>query len=923
MLQSRNLFICLLFIFLVGCNKKYQSKIISLSGSWEFQLDSLDKGIINKWYNTMLPDSILLPGSTDEAKKGFRTQGSDYGNLTREFSYIGPAWYRKKIIIPKNWKGKEIQLSLERVLWESRIFLNGKSMGIIDAMGTPHIHQLGKLEPGEHQLTIRVNNDMIHNIGDKGHIYTAYTQSIWNGVVGKIELQAIHPDHIVSVKTFPDIDNGELKVEVGYDVSKESVEDYIVKLEISDIKTGEKLLHKSEFLNPAQFGEKIWIRVPVKDELNQWDEFNPELYQLNCSLIQENKIIHQKKVEFGYSKVSHNGTHLLMNNKPVFLRGNLDCVHFPLTGYPSCNIEDWERIFRKYKEYGLNHVRFHSWCPPEAAFTAADRLGIYIQAEVIWLDWWMNTNMIAEGRPEMDTRGHPAGLGYDVKRDSFVVAEVNRVIETYGNHPSFVMFCIGNELGNSDFNVMEEWITRAKEKDPRRLYALSTARKITPTDDYSATHNIPGLGRTRGLNGPRTDWNFEESYGKANIPIIAHEIGQWPVYPLWSEIDKYTGVLKARNLEEFRDVARKNGIFSQDQDFHAASGALNQIMYKYETESFLRTPSCAGVQLLSMQDYQGQGEALIGWLDCFWDTKNITTPDKFREHFNSTVPLLQMEKFIWTSKETFSAKAQVSHFGVTDFNAILSYTITNDAGEQILSDRFPDNEFKRGSLTDLGTIRFSLKDIKNAQKLNIHLEIENTDFTNEWDIWVFPEKIPENDTMDILIAEEWGNNVTEALEAGRKVFLIANKLGSETNSIIANFYPLYWSLSFFPGQGKTNIGLLLQVTHPAFEHFPTTFHSNWQWEAISAESKGFILNHMPEDYKPIAQPVDDFHRNNKVGSIFELKAGKGKLLVCGYPIKDKANPVARQLYYSLIQYINSEQFEPEYSMNFSLLNEMF
>lgn len=228
---------------------------------------------------------------------------------------------------------------------------------------------------------------MIHNIGDKGHIYTAYTQSIWIGVVAKIELQAIHPDHIVSVKTFPDIDNGELKVEVCYDVSEKTVEDYIAKLEISDIKTGEKLLHASEFIKPAQLSEKIWIRMPVKDELNQWDEFNPELYQLNCSLIQENKIIHQKRIDFGYSKVSHNGTHLLMNNKPVFLHGNLDCVHFPLTGYPSCNVEDWERIFRKYKEYGLNHVRFHSWCPPEAAFTAADRLGIYIQAEVIWLDW--------------------------------------------------------------------------------------------------------------------------------------------------------------------------------------------------------------------------------------------------------------------------------------------------------------------------------------------------------------------------------------------------------------------------------------------------------------------------------------------------------------------------------------------------------
>ncbi len=910
--------ICIFIALFTGCGQSWQDESISLEGIWKFQIDSLNEGIANEWYNSELSDVIRLPGSTDEAKKGTKTLGSDYGNLTREYSYIGPAWYQKEVNIPSAWKDKEIHLFLERVLWESRIYLDGVQKGVVDAMGTPHIYNLGKLKPGKHVLTIRVSNEMIHNIGDKGHIYTAYTQSIWNGIVGRIEIQAESSKKILTIRTFPDIDKDKLELEIKYDFQEANRSNYSVEIEISDIETEESLLQTTELLI-----NQNRIEIPLYGKLETWDEFNPQLYQLRCNLKLGNKIIHQKIIDFGYSQVSHNGTHVLMNNKPVFLRGNLDCVHFPLTGYPSCEVEDWERIFRIYKDYGLNHVRFHSWCPPEAAFVAADRLGIYIQAEVIWLDWWMNKDMIAEGRPEMDTKGHPPGLGFETKRDSFVVAEINRVINTYGNHPSFIMFCIGNELGNSDFYTMENWIKKVKENDPRRLYALSTAREITPTDDYSATHNIPGLGRTRGLNGPRTNWNFEESYGKAKIPIIAHEIGQWPVYPEWSEIDKYTGVFKARNLKEFREMARNNGVIEQDKDFHAASGALNQIMYKYETESFLRTKSCAGVQLLSMQDYQGQGEALIGWLDCFWDSKNITTPEKFRSHFNSTVPLLQIEKFNWTSNETFIAGLQVSHFGENDLDEDVLITIENESGKTVYTDRFSDNSFIRGSLTEIGNIKYPLININPPQKLTIRVSLENTTFSNEWNIWVFPEKITSIETNEILIAEKYDDTVVNELRNGGKVLLISNKLGSEINSVDANFYPLYWSLSFFPGQGKTNIGLLLQDDHPAFKHFPTSYHSNWQWEAISSDAKGFILNHMPADYLPIAQPVDDFHRNNKVGSIFELKIGNGKLIVCGYPILNEDNPVSRQLYYSLIEYMNSEEFKPSYDIDPAKLNNMF
>ena len=891
---------------------------MDISGKWYVQLDTTNEMLIECQQEKITNGIIDLPASLAEGGYGCKTAGSYVGMLTPAYEYVGKAWYSREIEIPKNWEGKNIELFLERVLWESTVFIDGKEMSRKDALGTPHIHPIGKLPPGRHQMVIQVDNEMIHNIGDKGHAYGNYTQSIWNGIVGKMEMVAHDPVRISSLKVFPDI--SEVMVNLRLTINSEAYTKANIQLEISTLTSGEVLISKKDRLTIGEGNYEKSYDLPALGKLKKWSEFEPEVYVLKAS-IRTASYQDEMKVEFGFLEVHHDGTKLLLNGKPVFLRGNLDCVHFPLTGYPSCDIEDWERIFRIYKEYGLNHVRFHSWCPPDAAFQAASRLGIYIQAEAsIWIDWWMSEDMRERGRPEMDTKGHPKGLGYDQNRDQFVVDEMGRMVDYYGNYPSFTMFCIGNELGNSDFDVMKKWVAELKEKDPRRLYAISTARKITGVDDYNATHYIQNIGRTRGLDGASTDWDFEKVYSKMNIPIVAHEIGQWPVYPRWSEIEKYSGVLKARNLLALKEIAQKNGIDNQDSDFAGASGALNQIMYKYEIESFLRTQSCAGVQLLSMQDYQGQGEALIGWLDAHWEDKGIATPEKFRQHYNTTVPLLRMNKFVWSSEETFTALAQLSHHGQESLEIPSKWKIVNEEGQAVASGRFDFKNVEPGSLTDLGNIHFDLEEIYIAQKLTVWIEIENTMFRNHWDFWVFPTPSEKLNYLDVFITDHLNFQVRDVLAKGGKVLLIANLLGTEENSVKALFYPLYWSLTFFPGQGKTCLGLLVQDKHPAFRKFPTSYHSDWQWETISQDARGFILNDLPRSFKPIAQPVDDFHRNNKVGSIFEFKVGKGSLLVCGYNL-NSGLPVATQLKISLLDYMSSPLFEPAYRVDYAWLEQ--
>ena len=576
---------------------------MELSGEWKLKLDAGDAMVDIPPEQWTFPDSMELPGTTDLAKKGPRiTSPIPYNyHLNREYAHLGPAYYKREITIPDDWQGMAVELFLERVMWQSRVWIDGKEISKPqDSLNTPHLHSLGQLAPGKHQLVIRVDNRMIHPIGDKGHAYGDQTQSIWNGVVGKIELRKIPPSHLDLIRVFPNND-GSFQVEV----SGEGAGELHLKAICHDGKSGRGF--DAKVSSEGQFTKVIKGRI---NHPELWSEFNPKTYQLQVDLYQNKKVVDTKQVRFGFREVSRNGNQLLINGHPAFMRGNLECAVFPLTGHPPVTVEGWKKVWQVYKDHNLNHARFHSWCPPEAAFIAADELGIYLQVEApIWIDHWMTK---PNKRKEMDTLGYPKGLGKnDRTTDGFALAEIRRTIDTYGNHPSFVFFAIGNELGTSNFAITGTWMRDAKKHDSRRLYAASTARTITPFCDFNATHNIPHIGWVRQKVNFGTNWDYEESYKKAPVPIIAHEIGQWPVYVDWKkELPKYTGPLKPYRLQAMAEEAKKNGLYDRSEELKMASGATNRILYRDEIESFLRTPSCRGVSVVRYAGFFRSGRSL-------------------------------------------------------------------------------------------------------------------------------------------------------------------------------------------------------------------------------------------------------------------------------------------------------------------------
>ena len=761
---------------------------------------------------------------------------------------------------------------------------------------------------------------MVHNIGDKGHAYGDYMQSIWNGVVGKIELRAKNRTHLDQVRVFPDIEDRSIRVEMS--VAKPTGQELEYVFRIREKGSRDVILEEVH----RSLKENFNLTLKPDRGIHLWNEFNPFMYELEV-LVDPTERLDLKLYSFGFIETSKSEHHVLINNEKTFLRGNLDCIHFPETGYPSMDVNEWKKIFRTYKKYGLNHVRFHSWCPPEPAFEAADEVGIYMQAEAsVWIDWWMGTDMIARGRPEMDTKGKPQGIGRgDEDADKFIREEMQRVVDTYGNHPSFIMFCIGNELGSSDFELMGEWIKELKIHDPRRLYAASTARTITPNCDYSATHNVPGIGSVRQRMFNHNNWDYEDQYSRAKVPIIAHEIGQWPVYPDWEEINKYTGVLKPRNLEQLKNIAIKTGLFDRDEDFRQASGKLSALLYKDEIESFLRTPSCGGYQLLSMQDYIGQGEAVIGWLDSFYDSKGVLDPVDARQYMNEVVPLLAIPSYTWTGGDMIESRILLHQFGSRDLrNKKITCTLSDADGNIKYKDHILERDYQKGQLHEAAILNIPLPEISEAGEYQIKLVVAGTTYKNSWPIWIYPAEI-KNPVEDVIISNQLNDKTLSQLEEGASVLLIANHLGDPDSQINAAFKPLYWSASFFPGQSIETLGAFIDNDHPALANFPTDNFASWNWWNLCQGAKAFDLTNAPEAIDPIVQPVSDFHFSKRLGSIFEVKVGEGKLLVCGYDISEAKDsfPEINQLRFSILEYMNSGSFNPEKEFDTNYLKTLF
>jgi hypothetical protein len=905
---------------------------MNLSGEWRFQVDSLDKGKAQHWFCRKLEDLIILPGSMTTNGKGdditlhtpwtgsiwdsswfFKPEYKEYrqpGNIKVPFwlqpvkYYKGAAWYQKTVTIPASWKGRHLELFIERSHWETTVWVDDKEVGMQNSLGTPHVFNLtGVLTPGTHQLTIRVDNRVKDfNVGQNSHSISDHTQSNWNGMIGRLSLTARPVLYLQNVQLYPDIKNKQVTVhmEIGNSTGK-PLKGTIQLLATSQTGKAEKLKPLVKEIEVSGDSATVKMVYPMGAHPLLWDEFQPNLYSLNVRLTQGNSK-EEKKIGFGMREFTISGTQFTINNRLTFLRGTLECAIFPKTGYPPTDLASWMHIFQVARTFGLNHLRFHSWTPPEAAFEVADRMGFYLQIECS--SWANQGATIGDGKP----------------LDQYIYEESERVVKSYGNHPSFCMMAYGNEpFGKNHINYLTDFVTYWKNKDPRRVYTSGAGWPVIAKQDFNNTPTPriqrwgEGLKSIINSQPPKTDYDWSAIIAKWQHPTVSHEIGQWCVYPDFKEIAKYTGVLKAKNFEIFQDRLGRNGMGHLADSFLLASGKLQVLCYKADIEAALRTPGFGGFQLLDLHDFPGQGTALVGVLNPFWEEKGYVTGKEYSRFCNAIVPLARLPQMVYLNNEELSAPVEVAQFGAAPLNNVTPvWQIANESGKIIFQGQLPKTTIPLGNAIPLGVVKQPLHTISQPSRLIFTVSVGGSQ--NSWDVFVYPASLPET-RQEVLVTQQLDAKALETLDKGGKVLLTLKKgtvKPEKGGAIQIGFSSIFWNTAWTSSQPPTTLGILCDPKHPALKEFPTQYHSNWQWWDAMSHSNVIQLDSVSKELQPIVRVIDDWVTARPLGLIFECKVGNGKLLVSGIDLlteQDK-RPEARQLLYSLKNYMAGEKFRP-------------
>ncbi len=942
----KNLLILLLVLTSCTAQKPDPRQTISLAGEWQFRIDSLDQGIKDKWYNETFAETVKLPGSMAENGKGDevrvntpwtgdivdRSYFTDKkyeryrqpGNIKIPFwlkpvkYYKGAAWYRKEVEIPGEWKDKRIFLSLERCHWGSTVFVNGTEAGSRQSLATHHEYDLtGLLSPGKNLVSILVDNRVIIPIGVNSHSISDHTQSNWNGITGKMTLTSAPGVYIDEIKVFPDIHKKIARVIVTIKNPENTGFRGKLSFQANSFNNGKsrKLPRKNVTIVTNSDELQSVLTYKITDPL-KWSEFETPLYNMTVNLEEKGRgLIDRRSASFGMREFRTSGTHFEVNGQRIFLRGTLECCIFPLTGYPPSDVGSWLKVLQTCKDYGLNTIRFHSWCPPEAAFTAADRLGLYFHIEC---SSWAN-------------QGATIGDGGPV--DKFIYEEGDRIIREYGNHPSFCMLAYGNEpAGRNQNTFLGKLITYWKSIDDRRVYTSGAGWPIIPENDYNLTAAPRIQGWGEGLKSiinakpPQTMFDYREFVSRYNVPTVSHEIGQWCVYPDFKEIAEYTGVLKPTNFEIFRETLAENNMSSLAEDFLMASGKLQALCYKADIEAALRTPGFGGFHLLQLHDFPGQGTALVGILNPFFKSKGYITPDEFRMFCNETVPLARLEKMVFGNNEQFKAGIEIAHFGPGPlYNSSIDCRILGQNGKIVFEKVFEKDTIRIGSCIPAGTISADLSMIRKAEKLTLEVSLANTPFKNKWDFWVYPE-IRENNQGSVYITDRLDGTAEKTLKNGGSVLLLAYGKVARTKGaqVAIGFSSIFWNTAWTSNQPPHTLGILCDPQHPVFRDFPTEYHSNWQWWDPVAHSQAMIINGFPAGLKPLVQPIDTWFENRRLALVFESITSGGKLLVCSIDMKELNDDriVSKQLLKSMLDYMNSRYFNPAEKVDIGKIREL-
>lgn len=872
--------------------------VIDLSGKWQSSLGE-----------------CTMPGTTDENRLGGERimEGPTY-QLTRLYPYAGVVCYEREFYVPESLAGRKMKILIERTK-PSTLWIDDDSIGSISQLYAPHEYELMPLEAGMHHIRLCIDNrNESVPAGVLGsHAWTDATQTNWNGMLGRMVMEEIPEISISDMQIYPDVENGCAKVSLK--IKAEKTGRCMVDISCDE---GRKRLNEDVYV-AAGMNEMEFI-FDMGESLRLWSEFHPELYSMTATVSGVNSVDTCSK-RFGMRHFSTNGTQFSINGKRTFLRGTHDGCVFPLTGYAPTDIEEWYRLFSIAKRYGVNHFRFHSYTPPEAAFEAADELGVYLFTE---LPMW--------GTIDSTT----------VELNGFLRNEAFTALRFLGNHPSFVGLGLGNELWG-DTALMHRWLDDFRKVDSRHLYYMGANNDLgyrgpkSGEDFYVtcrvgngegfSTHARSSFSFADADHGGMLNWmrpattrDFRDVVKLCPMPIVSHETCQFQIYPDYRDIPKYTGVLYPYNLLTFRDRLEENNLTGRIDDFHDATGRWAVECYKADMEQCLRTPGFGGYQLLDIKDYPGQGSALVGILDAFMESKGLVAPEEFSQWNSPVVPLALFPSHCYAVTDTLRFDIAVSNYSEDDFHDRLEWTFGCRQGEVMV-------DVPQGEVVKVAGVEMPLDDIMRSSK--IELGLKTGKYSNRYGIWVYVDRKSDRRRNDVMEVDSLTDEAVKALRDGRTVLLVVDHKSIENNSVGGLFTPDYWNYAMFKTISENNkkpvspgtLGMTMDSEHPVFESFPTEGHTDWQWWAVAINSRPLIFNAL-KDYTPIVQVVDNIERNHKLGILAEFSVDNGRLVLCTTDLDSILQYPEGRAYADAVRDYAAGDFSADYSITVEQLRDM-
>lgn len=848
------------------------------------------------------PDDPLRQWKVDEVQRiGFWQKGDPIvTRLTRKYLFEGQARISKTL----SWavpQGKRMFVDVERAR-HLRLLVNGQEVSPfrVANISTPYTFEITGLVTGQDELTFLSDNSY-PGWPREAIVYASAasdeTQTNWNGLLGGLYLRVEEPVFFSDLRVYPQGDHLDVCVETN----------------ASQPWQGEIQVSSSALAQPASMVvqitpglREIWLRglKAVPDAL-RWDLEEGNLQELTVSA----PGLDSRSVSFGLRDFRTQNGCLTLNGRRIFLRSEANCAVFPETGYIPMTVEAWLDILKRYRGYGVNCMRFHSHCPPEAAFLAADQLGMLMQPE---LSHWDPEHAFASKEAR-----------------NYYQAELMQILRHLANHPSFVMLSFGNELhaDKAGHAFMDQLLREARAYDSTRLYANGSnphygALGPDPESDFYTSMCLESL-ETRATNPGPEGWlnhaypDLRRTYDPAVAElrrrtaqsIFSFEVGQYEVLPDFAEIQDYRGVTSPENLKHIQRKVQEKGLEGDWARRVEATGESSLLCYRAEVEAALRTEGYSGISLLGIQDFPGQGTALVGMMNAHLHPKPyaFAQPERFAAFFRDVLPLALLPRFTFVWGEDFSVQIKLANYGKKELVAPLQWRL--EGASLSLEGSLPEISAPAGSLTDLGLLSLTLPEVASAEKLILTLSF--TGFENEYPLWVYPQITP-HCPAEIYECRSLDATAEKVLAAGGTVYLSPDSTAEALpHSIPAQFSPDFWSVCTFPEQAG-GMGQLIDTSHPLFRRFPTDSHTDWQWWPMATQ-RAMIL---PNRIECIVEEMDSYAFLRPMAQLFECRCGAGRLLVSSLGLHQlQQYPEARAMQQAIYDYLISADFQPKQTLS--------